>query len=210
VNKSARRYNSDAMTALSGWQNFYVIMGSSAGALIGLQFVTMTLIAQIPMTRDGAQAGSAFGTPNVIHFGTVLLLSGIACAPWDAVSPVAVLWGVIGVIGAGYTALIFRRMRTQTAYQPEFEDWLCHVVLPFIAYLMLAVLAWVTISHLRGALFGIAGVALLLLFTGIHNAWDAVTYHVYVRKPTHQESQPRGAPTKSVFTAKDAKDAEET
>ena len=119
MNKSARRYNSDAMTALSGWQNFYVIMGSSAGALIGLQFVTMTLIAQIPMTRDGAQAGSAFGTPNVIHFGTVLLLSGIACAPWDAVSPVAVLWGVIGVIGAGYTALIFRRMRTQTAYQPE-------------------------------------------------------------------------------------------
>jgi hypothetical protein len=27
------------MTALAGWGNFYVIVGSSAGALIGLQFV---------------------------------------------------------------------------------------------------------------------------------------------------------------------------
>ena len=35
----------DDMTALSGWENFYVIVGSSAGALIGLQFVVMTLIA---------------------------------------------------------------------------------------------------------------------------------------------------------------------
>jgi len=32
------------MTALSGWENFYVIVGSSAGALIGLQFVVITLI----------------------------------------------------------------------------------------------------------------------------------------------------------------------
>jgi len=33
------------MTALDGWENFYVIVGSSAGALIGLQFVVITLIA---------------------------------------------------------------------------------------------------------------------------------------------------------------------
>jgi hypothetical protein len=35
------------MTALGGWGNFYVIVGSSAGALIGLQFVVMTLIANM-------------------------------------------------------------------------------------------------------------------------------------------------------------------
>jgi len=36
------------MTALAGWENFYVIVGSSAGALIGLQFF-ITLIADTPV-----------------------------------------------------------------------------------------------------------------------------------------------------------------
>jgi len=36
------------MTELAGWENFYVIVGSSAGALIGLQFVVITLIAAKP------------------------------------------------------------------------------------------------------------------------------------------------------------------
>lgn len=30
------------MTARAGWQNFCIIVGSSAGALIGLQFVVLT------------------------------------------------------------------------------------------------------------------------------------------------------------------------
>jgi hypothetical protein len=65
------------MTALSEWQNFYVIVGSSAGALIGLQFVVLTLIAALPIGRGTAQVGAAFSTPNVVHFGAVLLLAGI-------------------------------------------------------------------------------------------------------------------------------------
>jgi hypothetical protein len=31
-------------------------------------------------------------------------------------------------------------------------------------------------------LFGVGAAALLLLFVGIHNAWDAVTYHVFVNR----------------------------
>ncbi|MGC2473425.1 MAG: hypothetical protein WA485_03765 [Candidatus Sulfotelmatobacter sp.] len=60
------------MTALSSWANFYVIVGSSAGALIGLQFVVMALVANIPRVSNNAQAGDAFATPNVVHFSTVL------------------------------------------------------------------------------------------------------------------------------------------
>ena len=56
------------MTVLSGWQNFYVIVGSSAGALIGLQFVVIALIADMPIVRGQAQAGAAFATPTIVHF----------------------------------------------------------------------------------------------------------------------------------------------
>jgi hypothetical protein len=34
----------------------------------------------------------------------------------------------------------------------------------------------------NAALFGVAAVALVLLFTGIHNAWDNVTYLVFEKK----------------------------
>jgi hypothetical protein len=59
-----------------------------------------------------------------------------------------------------------------------------HVLLPFVAYTTLAVTAFAVGSHLREALFGIGAAALLLLFIGIHNAWDAVTYHVFDKPKT--------------------------
>jgi len=54
------------MTALAGWQNFYVIIGSSAGALIGLQFVVLSLIANRRASPSDADAGSPFATPKFI------------------------------------------------------------------------------------------------------------------------------------------------
>src|SRR5512135_2421471 len=85
------------MTVLNGWENFYVIVGSSAGALIGLQFVVIALIAAKPISRVDAQASRAFATPSVVHFGVVLLLSAIATAPWNEITTVAVLWGLVGL-----------------------------------------------------------------------------------------------------------------
>jgi len=172
------------MTALSEWQNFYVIVGSSAGALIGLQFVVLTLIASRPVGAGTAQAGHAFATPTIVHFGAVLLLAGMVSAPWQAITPAAVMWGLLGFSGMVYAAIVVRRMRRQAAYKPVFEDWLFHVLLPLAAYVTLAVTAFAAHWYLREALFGIGAVALLLLFVGIHNAWDAVTYHVFEKKPT--------------------------
>jgi hypothetical protein len=172
------------MTPLSVWQNFYVIVGSSAGALIGLQFVVMTLIADRPNIRGTAQAGHAFATPTIVHFGAVLLLAGMLSAPWQEIAPAAVLWGLLGLTGIVYAAVVVRRMRRQSVYKPVFEDWLFHVLLPFAAYATLLAASFASRSHLRDALFGIGAAALLLLFIGIHNAWDAVTYHVFDKPKT--------------------------
>jgi hypothetical protein len=177
------------MTALGGWENFYVIVGSSAGALIGLQFVVLTLVANIPLTRADAQAGDAFSTPSVVHFGVVLLLSAVACAPWDGIAAVAVLWGLVGLGGVVYVVLVARRLRLQTVYRAVFEDWLFHVLLPLAAYAMLVVSAGVACFHPRPALFVVGAAALLLLFLGIHNAWDIVTYHVFVKRREQRESE---------------------
>jgi hypothetical protein len=177
------------MSPLNGWENFYVIVGSSAGALIGLQFVVLTLIAGRPIARGEAQAGDAFSTPSVVHFGVVLLLSAIISAPWDGIVAVAVLWGLVGLSGIVYSVIVARRMRAQTVYKPVFEDWLFHVLLPLAAYAMLAGAAFVARSHVRPALFLVGAAALLLLFIGIHNAWDTVMHLVFVEKQGKREAE---------------------
>ena len=166
------------MAELAAWDSFYVIVGSAAGALIGLQFVVMTLVAARPPLR-AAEAGAAFATPTVIHFGSALLLSALLRVPWPSIVAAAALWGLIGVCGVAYAGVVTRRMRRQTFYQPEFEDWLFHAILPLAAYAILAMSAFATPSRTREALFGVGGAALLLLFIGIHNAWDSTSYHVF-------------------------------
>ncbi len=180
------------MTGLSGWENFYVIVGSSAGALIGLQFVAITLIAGMPMGQGQAQAGSAFATPTIVHFSAVLLLAAMQSAPWYGMTGATVVWGVVGLSGIVYQIIVVRRMRGQSLYKPEFEDWLFHVLLPFAAYIVLAVSAYYAHAHARPTLFAVAFAALLLLFIGIHNAWDAVTYHVFVARQRQQDAERQG------------------
>jgi len=167
------------MSALAEWDSFYVIVGSAAGALIGLQFVVMTLIAANP-PKGLSEGSAAFSTPTVVHFSAVLLLSALVRIPWETIGFAALAWGVLGLCGLIYAVAIARRMRTQSAYQPVFEDWLFHALLPVAAYAALGISALVAVSSTQDALFGIGAVALLLLFTGIHNAWDMVAYHVVV------------------------------
>ena len=169
------------MPELTEWNSFYVIAGSSAGALIGLQFVVMTLIADRPALRT-PEAGAAFATPSVVHFGVVLLLSAVVSVPWHEIGTVSVVWGLVGLSGIVYAVVVTRRLRVQTVYQPVCEDWLFHVLLPFAAYAMLAGSAYVAHSHARPALFVVGAATLLLLFVGIHNAWDAATYHVFINR----------------------------
>jgi hypothetical protein len=88
-----------------------------------------------------------------------------------------------------YQIIVVRRMRMQTTYKPEFEDWLFHALLPFVAYATLAASAYAARAHARGAMFGVGVAALLLLFSGIHNAWDAVTYHVFSTKRGQHEAE---------------------
>jgi hypothetical protein len=182
------------MNTLAGWENFYVIVGSSAGALIGLQFVVMTLLADLPAAQADPKASDAFGTPNVVHFGVVLLLSAIVSAPWQGIGIVATLCGMLGFGGLIYACVVARRMRAQKVYQPVLEDQLFHFLLPLIAYLMLALSAVIAYAHERPALFTVGAASLLLLFIGIHNAWDTVTWHVFTRRQyppiSEQPNQP--------------------
>ena len=171
-----------ARSPLIAWESFYVIVGSSGAALTGLQFVVIALIADA-RTQGAARARqsndqsiAAFGTPTIVHFCSVLLVSAILSAPWHGLSSVALTLGVCGLVGVVYGVIVVRRARRQSGYRPVWEDWLWHAVLPLIAYALILISAIVLRSYPQRALFVIGATALLLLFIGIHNAWDTVTY----------------------------------
>jgi hypothetical protein len=169
-------------TALSDWESFYVIVGSSGAALTGLQFVVIALVAESTF-RSTSREIEAFGTPTIVHFCTVLLLSAILSAPWHALSSAALALGAVAIAGIAYGIIVIRRARRQTGYAPVLEDWLWHATLPLLSHLTLLASAIALGFGREGSLFVIAGVCVVLLFVGIHNAWDTVVYVAIERPP---------------------------
>src|SRR5205809_340271 len=92
---------------LSSWESFYVIVGSSGGALIGLQFVVITLIAERRSVATGGGV-AAFGTPTVVYLTMALLVSAVISAPWTSLVPVLTILDVCGVRGLVYAVVVIR------------------------------------------------------------------------------------------------------
>ena len=161
--------------ALAGWESYYVIVGSSAAALTGLQFVVIALAADLSQRASDDQI-NAFATPSIVHFCVALLTSAALSAPWRRLESAAIVLGIVGIAGLLYAAIVIRRARRQAGYAPVFEDWLWHAALPVVAYGLLLAGALALAPHEHEALFLVGASALLLVFIGIHNAWDTVTW----------------------------------
>ena len=161
------------------WETFYVIVGSAAGALTGLMFVVTALVAE---SRGAAETQlDAFATPTVVHFGATLLLSALLVAPWPGATSAQMALACFGAIGLAYMIVVVRRTRRVTEYAPVLEDWLFHDVLPLASYVAV-LLGAIGLRHASTvSLFAIGAASLLLLFTGLHNAWDTVTYFMINR-----------------------------
>ena len=121
----------ETATVLKAWESFYVIVGSSAGALIGLQFVVITLIAESRMRSTGHEL-AAFGTPTVLHFVAVLLIATIISAPWPSLALPAIAIGLSGAFGLAYEVLVLIRTQKQTGYKMVLEDWVWHIMISTI------------------------------------------------------------------------------
>src|SRR5205823_4589142 len=180
-----------ALLPFATWQNFYVIVGTAAATLTGLMFVVITLIVQLQVQVSSPRSGIAvFSTPNVFHFGAALLVAAILSAPWQALWPASLLLGLSGLAGVTYILIVLWLARHRLSeYQLVLSDWLWYTVLPLVSYTALVVAAIVLPSQPAPAMFIIASATMLLLFIGIHNAWDVVTYTAFERSQPQNTSQ---------------------
>jgi hypothetical protein len=161
---------------LAGWDNFFVIAGSSAAALTGLTFIVITLSAQ--GGRVNPNGLKIFITPTIVHFTVVLAFSALLSMPHHTALSVCVSLagaGILGLIYVGTIASGIRRM--SSTYVPVHEDWIWNVILPAIGYgtwLAAAVLIWYCA---RASLYALGAVLVLLMLIGIHNAWDIAVWN---------------------------------
>jgi hypothetical protein len=165
------------MTDFAKWDAFYGIVGPSGGALIGVQFVVVTLVANMRV-RPTAESIHAFATPTVVNFGVALLVSSLMSVPWISLFHASAMLAVCGLGGLGYVAVVVRYVRRQTRYEPVWEDWLWYAILPCALYAALALAGMILSMAVQLSLFVVAGASLGLLLIGIHNAWDTVTHIV--------------------------------
>jgi hypothetical protein len=173
------------------WANFYVIIGSSAAALTGLMFVVVTLVTETRARRTDMGI-AAFSTPTVVHYCVALAVAAILSAPWHTLWHAGLLLGLCGFGGLGYSMVVVRRMRSQTVYRPVLEDWSWHVLFPIVSYIALVIAALRLAGDPASTLFMVGAATVLLLFIGIHNAWDNVTYLIVNQLPPPNEDPEEG------------------
>jgi len=161
---------------LKQWESYYVIVGSSACALTGLQFVVLTLITDAGALRGSDATLSAFASPNVVHFCVALLLSAWLSMPWHGLLPAGVGVALTGTGGLVYSLNVLRIARRQRDYKPVLEDWIWHAALPILAYAACIHGGTQFARASEGPAYIVAVATLLLVFIGIHNAWDTVVY----------------------------------
>jgi hypothetical protein len=177
---------------LRAWESFYVIVGSAGGALTGLQFVVLTLIGEGGAPVGRKETIAAYGSPNVVHFCAALLVASILSAPWHSLTNAGAAVAVCGVGGVVYSGVVIARAHRQRGYQPVFEDWLWHNILPVLSYSTLFVVGVVLRWTSSDALFALGAAVLMLVFIGIHNAWDTVTYMMVARSTARDEKADAG------------------
>lgn len=160
---------------LAGWDNFYVIIGSTAGGLTGLTFVVIALI------RDAGKVSpaglGAFVTPTIVHFSGVLGMAAFLSMPHQRLASLSAGFAITGVAGLLYTVFIVRGMRAQLpSYLPVWEDWIFNAIVPGLIYAGLVVVAVLIGRWPEQSLFAVAAMLLVALFVGIHNAWDIAVW----------------------------------
>jgi hypothetical protein len=125
----------------------------------------------------------AFVTPTIVHFCTVQGLAAFLCAPHQTATSLSIGFGAAGAVGLVYASAVAASMWRNTTYVAVLEDWLWHALLPMLAYGALLAMAFLTLHRTEQSLCGVAAVSMLLLFTGIHNAWDVAVSISMRRQP---------------------------
>ena len=158
-----------------GWGDYFLMIGSSAAALIGLAFVVITLTAG--RERDELDRGKKLYTsPIVWHLAVILVLSGAAIAPAMNARFYGAVSGGLGILGFLMGCRSALGIAHFEGSSNKLFDAVWYGIAPAIAYLGLIVAAIALFGRSSWGAAAIAGDLMALLLISIHAEWDLVTF----------------------------------
>ena len=159
-----------------GWENYYLMIGSSAGALIGLMFVVVTLTAG----RDRAEIERGkhlYTSPIVWHLAVILTLSGAAAIPGISARVFGAATIFLAALGFGWgirsATGIWRRPGAPDAAG---FDTFWYGIAPALVYICLGAAGIGIFAAQAWGENAVAVALMALLLVSIHAEWDLVTY----------------------------------
>lgn len=159
-----------------GWDNFYLIIGGAAGALIGLMFVVATL-GTGRSREESLRGASIYMTPTVVSFSVVMVTSALTAVPHLTAHETAGGLGAIAAGGAAYAGVtLWRLVGPGRGRTPHWSDYWCYGFGPVVAYLALGAAAAAQGLGASWATQAVAAVLMSILLLAIRNAWDLVTW----------------------------------
>jgi hypothetical protein len=166
---------------MAEWHDFFVLLGTAAGTLVGLLFVAASVSSGV-FTLERRAPLRMFLTATVVHFGSVLAVSLIMLLPLTSWLMLGVVVLICGLVGLGYSGLAVRdSVHDGLITTIDWEDRTWYGILPFLAYLI-ELIAGIVLACGAAAGCGVLAVSAgLLLLAGIHNAWD-ITVWVITRR----------------------------
>jgi hypothetical protein len=169
---------------LHGWDNFFILAGGAAAALMGLLFVAVTVAGTGFSTSRIVHGTRGFLTPTLVHLGTVLLQALAVLVPWPSSWPIGIILGLGGVTSLAYQINVVLKRHEFGLELLNWRDWLPYVGVPALGCASLVVGAVGLISEKSFGPYAVAAATTLLLFAGIYGAWDLTLWIIKNRDKT--------------------------
>jgi hypothetical protein len=157
------------------WDSYYLLIGTAAGALIGLLFVVATLNGGREVSAV-TRATKTYLTPTVFHFAVVVTVSALATAPELPTFFAGLALGACALAGLLYSIWVCVRLSQNKLEGQHWSDFWYFGAAPVVTYLALGAAAAAVWMAPATVPYDTAFLLLVLMLLGIRNAWDLVTW----------------------------------
>lgn len=169
---------------LSEWHDFFIALAAAAGTLIGAMFVVVSIGGGL--VKGSALPSRIFVTPIIIHLAVVLLACVSVLAPALTRRELGAAAGVTGIVFLGYAGR--NAFHISQRDQIEWSDHLWYSLTPVVAYLVMIAGAVMVLEDMPGCIAVIGLALVLLVISGIRNAWDLILF--FLEKRNGGETSP--------------------